>query len=418
LTALAARKQATPAQIALAWLLTQKPWIVPIPGTTKWHRLEENLGAATIQLTSDDLREIDDAAAPIEVHGADIPRTCSRWSDDSPRFRSPYLADCLLGLIAMLSGGLVQSVLEPAGVQASAIAQLWSLMLWTCAFVLVAVIVSLAVALHRGLKNRSDNRAPSERALSRGVGAAIGLTVVTLIALLVASIWTGRRTASLHAESAVTIEISGHQWWWEVQYDDALPSRRVITANELHLPTGRPVVLKVTSRDVIHSLWIPNLHGKRDLIPGYTTAVWLQADRPGMFRGQCAEFCGLQHAHMALEVTAESAEDFTAWLEATRQPAGQPNGDLERRGRDLFMRARCAGCHTVRGTDANGQVAPDLTHVASRHSLGAGTLPNTREHLATWIRDTQRVKPGNQMPAQTFAADDLGALVAYLDTLK
>ena len=142
--------------------------------------------------------------------------------------------------------------------------------------------------------------------------------------LLIASVWTGRAIASLRASSAVTIEITGHQWWWEIAYEDATPSRRVVTANEIHIPTGRPVVLKVTSRDVIHSFWVPNLQGKRDLIPGYTTAVWLQADRRGIFRGQCAEFCGLQHAHMAIDVVAESDENFEGWLEAMRQPSRSP----------------------------------------------------------------------------------------------
>src|SRR6185295_16814141 len=145
-----------------------------------------------------------------------------------------------------------------------------------------------------------------------------------LVVLLAASVWTARATASRYAGSALTVEITGHQWWWEVQYDDAVPSRRAVTANEIHIPVGRPVVFKVTSRDVIHSLWIPNLHGKRDLVPGYTTAIWMQADRPGVFRGQCAEFCGLQHAHMSLFVTAEGERDFERWAGSQRQPAAEP----------------------------------------------------------------------------------------------
>jgi cytochrome c oxidase subunit 2 len=191
-----------------------------------------------------------------------------------------------------------------------------------------------------------------------------------------------------------------------------------MTANELHIPTGRPIVLKVTSRDVIHSFWVPNLQGKRDLIPGYTTALWLQADRTGVFRGQCAEFCGLQHAHMALDVVAESDRDFEGWLDAMRQPGRAPPEPAARRGHDVFMQARCAGCHTIRGTEAAGQTAPDLTHIATRSTLGAGTLPNTPENLTAWIQDPQRVKPGNQMPPNPLAADDLQALVAYLETLR
>ena len=313
-----------------------------------------------------------------------------------------------------------QSVLAPAGIQASSIHGLWSVMLWTCTAVFVVVLAALALALVRGARNRSSANAtlPTDKSISRSVGVAVGASVAILIALLVASVWTGRRVASLQASSAVTIEVTGHQWWWEFQYDDAVPSRRVVTANELHIPTNRPVVLKVTSRDVIHSFWAPNLQGKRDLIPGYTTALWLQADRAGVFRGQCAEFCGLQHAHMAFDLVAEPQHDFEGWLDGMRQPGRDPPEGAARRGRDVFMQARCAGCHTIRGTDAAGQIAPDLTHVATRSTLGAGTLPNTPENLATWIRDPQRVKPGNQMPPTPLAAADLDALVAYLGTLR
>jgi cytochrome c oxidase subunit 2 len=217
-------------------------------------------------------------------------------------------------------------------------------MLWVCVAVFIAVLAALAVALVRGARHRSNDAAAvtSEWTLTRTVGIAVGITVAILTMLLVASIETGRRVASLHASSAVTIAITGHQWWWEIQYEDAVPSQRVVTANELHIPTNRPVVLKVTSRDVIHSFWVPNLQGKRDLIPGYTTALWLQADRTGLFRGQCAEFCGMQHAHMALDVVAEPNETFDAWLGAMRQTARDPPEPAVVRGRDVFMQARCA----------------------------------------------------------------------------
>jgi cytochrome c oxidase subunit 2 len=313
-----------------------------------------------------------------------------------------------------------QSVLLPAGIQASSIHSLWSLMLWTCTVVYIVVIVAVVIALVRGRGSQShaESRLPSERTLSRSVGLAVGTTVAILIAFLVASIWTERRTASLQAASAVTIAITGHQWWWEVEYEAAVPSQRVTTANELHIPTNRPVVFKVTSRDVIHSVWVPNLQGKRDLIPGYTTAIWLQADRPGVFRGQCAEFCGMQHAHMALDVVAESDETFEGWLDAMRQPSRDPQEATARRGRDIFMQSGCSTCHQITGTDAAGQIAPDLTHIATRSTLGAGTLPNTPDNLAAWIRDPQRLKPGNQMPPNPLPAGDLQALVAYLETLR
>lgn len=313
-----------------------------------------------------------------------------------------------------------QSVLSPAGTQASSIHALWSLMLWTCIVVFVVVLLAVLVAFVRGLRREPDDDSslPSEKSLSRSVAVAVGLTVVVLLGLLTVSILTTRAVGSLEASSAITIALTGHQWWWEVQYEDAVPSRRMTTANELHIPINRPVVFKVTSRDVIHSFWVPNLQGKRDLIPGYTTAIWLQADRRGVFRGQCAEFCGMQHAHMALDVVAESDQKFEGWLDAMRQPARDPPDEITRRGRDLFMQARCASCHTIRGSDAAGQIAPDLTHVATRSTLGAGTLPNTPDNLAAWIQDSQHTKPGNQMPPNPLPADDLLALVAYLRTLR
>jgi cytochrome c oxidase subunit 2 len=236
--------------------------------------------------------------------------------------------------------------------------------------------------------------------------------------LLFVSARTGRATGARYANGAVTVEVTGHQWWWEIQYDDAIPSQRVITANELHVPVGQPIVLKVTSRDVIHSFWVPNLQGKRDLIPGYTTALSVRADRTGVFRGQCAEFCGLQHAHMAFDVIVESEKDFAAWLDRMRQSASDPEQAPERRGHDVFMQSRCAGCHTVRGSQAAGQIAPDLTHVATRRTLGAGTLPNTPDNLAAWIRDPQHAKPGNQMPPTALTSEDLRTLVVYLETLR
>src|SRR4051794_2687595 len=318
----------------------------------------------------------------------------------------------------MSSGDVIQSVLAPAGIQSSSIHHLWSLMLWVTAAVYVITVVFVALSVARGMRHERPAVANAERVMTGSVGMAVAVSVVILLGLLVASVWTGRTVASLHASSAVTVNVIGHQWWWEIEYEDAVPSQRMHTANEIHVPLSRPVVLKVTSRDVIHSFWAPNLQGKRDLIPGYTTAIWLQADRPGTFRGQCAEFCGLQHAHMAFDVVAEPEADFERWLDAMRQPAKPPQSDEERRGRDVFMTTRCAGCHNVNGTDAHGLVGPDLTHMATRSTIGAGTLPNTPEHMTAWVKDPQASKPGNQMPPNPLPGDDVKALVAYLGTLK
>jgi cytochrome c oxidase subunit II len=320
----------------------------------------------------------------------------------------------------MRTGDVVQSVLSPASAHASAIHQLWLLMLWTTTIVGVVVLAFIAVAVVRGRRRDATARLPpsAERSLVRGVWAATTLSLVILLMLLVASVWMTRGVESLEASQAVTIKIIGHQWWWEIEYEDSVPSQRVLTANEIHIPVGRPVVLKVSSRDVIHSFWVPNLQGKRDLVPGYITAIWLQPDRPGIFRGQCAEFCGLQHAHMALDVVAEPGPDFDRWLEGMRKPAASPQTDEQRKGHAVFMSRRCAGCHAINGSEAFGQMGPDLTHIGSRSTIGAGTLPNTREHMNAWVKNSQASKPGNQMPPNPLSDEDSRALLAYLEFLK
>jgi cytochrome c oxidase subunit 2 len=323
---------------------------------------------------------------------------------------------------------VLQSVLEAAGPESARIARLWWLMFWVTGGVYVAVIVWAAAAVLRGrrhadgLPERSQLRVAVERAsdarMRPAVALAVGGTVVILLGLLVASVFTNRAVASLGASSAVTINLVGHQWWWEAEYESATPSQRFKTANELHIPVGRPVVLKVTSTDVIHSVWIPNLQGKRDLIPGYTTAIWLQADRPGVYRGQCAEFCGVEHARMALYVTAESNDDFERWRAAQIRPAPEPQSEEARAGRDVFLHTTCTQCHAIRGTIAGATLGPDLTHVASRGTIAAGTLPNRRGHLAGWILDPQRIKPGVRMPPNSVASGDLQRLLTYLEALK
>ena len=327
----------------------------------------------------------------------------------------------------MTPASVAQSVLDPAGPAAAHIARLWWVLFWLTTAVFILTIAFLAWGFVRGPKRRSshgDRRcyrrpdARTDRALAGSVAMAVAATVVILFVVLVASFWTERAASALGAPSAVTIDITGYQWWWAVEYEDPNPSLRVKTANEIHIPVGQPVALKVTSRDVIHSFWVPNLQGKRDLIPGYTTAIWIQADRPGVYRGQCAEFCGYQHAHMAVYVTAERDEEFQRWLTAQRSPAATPLTDAERHGRDVFLSSTCTQCHTIRGTIARASLGPDLTHVGSRGTIAAATLPNTRGHLAGWVVDSQSIKPGNRMPPNSISGDDLQALLAYLERLK
>jgi cytochrome c oxidase subunit 2 len=325
---------------------------------------------------------------------------------------------------------VLQTVLgSAAGPQASRIEWLWWVMLSTTTAVYVVVMLWLLLAYMRGRRHTKSEpglaarrrpaiEAISDRSMTLVVSVAVAASVVILLGLLIASVWTNRAVASLGASSAVTIKVTGHQWWWEAEYESGTPSEQFKTANELHIPVGRPIVLKVTSTDVIHSIWIPNLQGKRDLIPGYTTAIWLQADKPGLYRGQCAEFCGVQHAHMALYVTAESNDDYEKWRAGMVRPAAEPATDEQRLGRDVFLHATCVQCHTIRGTIAGATMGPDLTHLASRGSIAAATLPNRRGHLAGWVVDPQQIKPGAHMPPNSVQSNDLQYLLTYLEALK
>lgn len=311
---------------------------------------------------------------------------------------------------------IIQSALHPAGPQAAEISWLWWLMFWTCTGVYVIVLAALILALRRGW-SRSTER-PHPGTLVRWVGGATAATLAVLVGLLFASVATGRAIGSLSAPDALTIEITGYQWWWSVEYHHPDPSLAVITANELHLPVGRPVRITLKSNDVIHSFWVPNLHGKVDLVPGRRNETWIQADTPGVYRGQCAEYCGLQHAHMAFTVVAESSDDFERWITAQRQPAAPPSDPVQQKGLQIVERGPCAMCHTVRGTLAGGRFGPDLTHFATRSTIAAGTVPNTPGYLAGWIADPQHLKPGNKMPSTGLSSDELQAVVAYLGTLR
>jgi cytochrome c oxidase subunit II len=311
----------------------------------------------------------------------------------------------------------VQSALNPAGPQARSIASLTWWFFAVCGVVYVLVIGSLFWALFRK-RSETDDGEGTHRRLAVIISAAVAVTIGTVVALTISSVAAGRGLLSPSAPGAITVDAIGHQWWWEFQYHDVSPNEIVNSPNELHIPVGVPVVIKAMSRDVIHSFWVPNLHGKRDLIPGMTTHTWIQADQPGVYRGQCAEFCGQQHANMAFSVVAEPMEDFLRWLQHQRTGARPPETDEQRRGRDVFLRGPCVMCHTIRGTSAGSRVGPDLTHVASRHTIAAGTLPNTSSHRAGWVADSQAIKPGNRMPANLVRGDDLRAVLAYLETLR
>jgi cytochrome c oxidase subunit II len=319
------------------------------------------------------------------------------------------------------------SSLDAAGPQADAIGQLWDIFLVVSVIVWVLVVVTQHAVTVRAVRRRrrdGDDRPgqvdPAQaRRLTQIVVAASGVTIVALLALLVATLVAANSLAALDDDAAaLTIKVTGHRWWWQLDYAPGSPTLAASTANELHIPVGRAIRLELTSADVIHSFWVPSLHGKRDLIPSRTNVLVLRADHPGVYRGQCAEFCGLQHANMAIRVIAEPVDVFERWLARQRAdaPAALPEPALH--GREVFMASACAICHQIRGSHAGGRIGPDLTHVAGRDTLAAGAIPNLRGHLGGWILDPQAIKPGTQMPPSRLAGDDLRALLAYLEVLQ
>jgi cytochrome c oxidase subunit 2 len=341
----------------------------------------------------------------------------------SPGFQSRARSRGLVPSLALLLPNWIggHSALHSHGVQAARIESLWWLMFWVCSGVFVLVMVATGIAItRRTLPSGPPGPIPPQprRRMTRAVAAALGVTILTLFVLLFASVSTSRAIASLGAPKATVIKVTGHQWWWAVEYQDPNPSRMVTTANEIHIPAGRPVLIQLASADVIHSFWVPSLHGKRDLIPGHDSEIWIEADRPGVYRGLCAEFCGHQHAHMDFLVIADPPDRYGAWYDAQLQTSALPATPRQQYGRQLFESAPCAVCHTIQGTQASGRLGPDLTHLASRRTLAAAILPNTRGNLGGWIVDPQTLKPGSYMPANDLKPDELQAMLDYLESLK
>jgi cytochrome c oxidase subunit 2 len=258
--------------------------------------------------------------------------------------------------------------------------------------------------------------AARQRRMSAVVTLAVGLTVVVISIFTLGSFFATRPLAG--PSDAITIEVRGFQWWWNVSYLDEHGTALFAAANEIHVPVGRAVRLHLGAADVIHSFWVPSLAGKQDLIPGRDNTLIFTALRPGVYRGQCAEFCGLQHAHMALDVVAHEAAEFEAWRSRQQQNAAAPADDEQRAGQQVFMAKACSACHAVRGTAAAGALGPDLTHVGSRRTIAAGALQTTRGALAAWIADPQTIKPGNNMPMVPLTPDELNAVSAYMANLK
>jgi cytochrome c oxidase subunit 2 len=314
-------------------------------------------------------------------------------------------------LAPALGGCTMPAALRPAGPAASAIADNWWLMFWLALAVFIAVVVFLVLALTR---QRSDDEQRKRTAYPLLTWAGAIIPGIIVLVTLGHTTYTIAELENLRTEPAVTVNVESHMFWWDVAY----PEYGFFTGNEVHVPAGERFAVTLRSMDVIHSFWVPELHGKRDLMPDFTGRIWMQADEPGIYRGQCAEFCGLQHANMHFLIIAHEPDDFEAWLERRQQPAPVPATDRTFLGQQVFLGSECVYCHAVAGTNATGRLGPDLTDIASRRELGAGTLLNTRGNLAAWIIDSQHFKPGNMMPPMPMSGEDLQAMLAYLDTLR
>jgi cytochrome c oxidase subunit II len=315
----------------------------------------------------------------------------------------------LILAIPLLAGCGRENALDPASPQQHKIVTLFWVMTGVAAFGVALILFLLWLGWRR--RNREGMPGGERRATGLLIFLGVVAPIVSLSALFVWSdVFVLRATSAPKPSStALTVEVIGHQWWWEVRY----PGTPAVTANEIHIPAGERVNVVGRSADVIHSFWVPELNRKIDLIPGRANRVLLEATRPGRYRGQCYEFCGLQHAHMGLWVVAEPRARFRAWLENQGRDA-TATGD----GRDAFLAESCSSCHRIRGTPARSDVGPDLTHVASRQTIAGALLPNTRQDLTAWITDPQHFKPGNRMPTLGLPESEIRSIVAYLEKLR
>lgn len=311
--------------------------------------------------------------------------------------------------------------LDAAGQRAQVILPLtwFTLIVSVLVCLIIAALLCVGVRRRRSAATADIRSVPVQRGGDGLRWISVGLTI-SAVPLLITLVWTMvalARTSGPPQNPALTLDVTGHQWWWEVRYNSTQPSEIFTTANEIHIPTGVPVLVRLHGGDVIHSFWIPKLTGKTDTIPGQTNLSWMQAGAPGRYYGACTEYCGAQHAHMGLEVVAQPQPEFEQWRTAQIEAAPDPTGQPQLRGRAL-VEYRCGLCHQVRGTLAGAISAPDLTHVMSRHLLAAGTIPNTPGNLAGWVQNPQAIKPNTLMPNQYLSGEQLSDVLAYLETLK
>jgi cytochrome c oxidase subunit 2 len=303
------------------------------------------------------------------------------------------------------------STLDPRGIGAARIERLWWLVLSIATVFFIVVVALLVVAVLRSRRRDVEINRDVRWGVPFIVVSGVIVPAIVLIAVFALSLRDSQELSDTGARATLEVEVRSHDWWWEIRYPNG-----AVTANEIHIPVGEPVRLRLLSADVVHSFWVPRLQGKTDHITGRTTHSWLQADEPGRYRGQCAEFCGLQHANMRFYVVAEPRAQFEAWMEDAATSAGAAEGTAAA-GEEVFLSSTCIGCHAIRGTPADSQVGPDLTHLADRRTLLAGTVPNTAEYLEKVITDPQSIKPGVPMPPTQLPAEDLQALVDYLQQL-
>jgi cytochrome c oxidase subunit 2 len=305
----------------------------------------------------------------------------------------------------------VSSPLNPATAQSAAISNLFVLVLVVMG-VILAVVVGLVVYIVLRYRQRADGRPPSR--VAGNVPLEIAWTAIPLGLLVVIfffTVKTMREVSPPVGSHTPDLVVVAHQWWWEVRY----PHAGVVTANEVHIPTGEHLLVRVESADVVHDFWVPRLARKVDAIPGYPTHLWLQVDAPGVFLGSCNEYCGVGHAYMRLRVVAQTPEKFAAWEREQLVVPPPPTSPEAQQGALLFQRKTCAACHTIAGTQANGTVGPDLTHLASRDTLAAGAVDNTPANLARWLADPNSIKPGSHMPNLQLSDTEVRDLVAYLE---
>jgi cytochrome c oxidase subunit 2 len=302
------------------------------------------------------------------------------------------------------------SAFKPFGPAASMISDVWWIMLFAFAGIFILVLVLLALALLRG-RWQTTPRPPLGDTSFITLGGLI-MPALILVPLLVYTLLVTRKLEP--PADALVIRLTGYMWWWDVQY----PEQDIRLANEIYVPVGKPVRLEMSSGDVIHSFWPPSLSGKTDLIPGQITKHWLEVDKAGSYRAQCAEFCGLQHARMALLVIAVTPEEFANWVSQKQRPRSVAADPILQQGQKAFLEEGCGECHTIRGTAAQGKVGPDLTHIGSRSSLGAGVIANSYGSLAGWVANPQALKPGNLMPPSYVKAEDYHPLITYLMSLE